>query len=100
MAITFVIAMRRQPRIRESPGMGNFGNEPHVSMNRQHVGKAEKNGADRAILLGALPVDDIWPDFSQFLAERQDAAKKPRPQPADFGHEQTVKKMFGASFSG
>ena len=91
---------RRQPQERKRPRAIHPGNQPHVAVNGQHVGKAGENGADGAIAFRALAVDDVRLDFVQFFPRRADAALIKRAQPADFRHGKAWYQMLSASFSG
>src|SRR5271165_2598434 len=58
-----------------------FGDEAHVSVQRNDVWVAAKHGADSAIPFCSLTMDNVRPDFSELSANSENASKLARFEP-------------------
>ena len=76
------------------------GDQSHVAVKGEHIGKSGKYGADVLVPFRTLTVDDVRPDFPQLAARRADATLIPRAEPADLGHMQAVKENISRQFCG
>ena len=90
----------RQPIEGKRLFMIHLGNESHIAVQRQEVGKAGKDCANTAIPLSPLPVHDVRLDRAQFFAHRANTARVSGAQPAQLGHQQAMVKNIRGDFFG